>query len=1024
MFLTDLFHIAFSVQSDPDCYDCSSTALKAIAAAFTTQGFYLQADILDQITYFGLGTWAIVAYVFAAIGALISVALGTPPKNYLWFLIGPALFHWLVFNREPSRGVRWMVGWVPHDQTEVWKLAEVGLRNSPYILHSDAFYRGFDECWGSFGISVTSAGGPDGPACVSSAFAWYDQVISDTVQSLVQWTGILNFEGDNSGSGYLPGFLSSAGAYFGFGLNLNSYDPKNTPKWDLLSDMKWQVIENVTSSKLYNLDMRDAFTHFIVSECGDAMIDAINPELSVNAANSNGEDVRSVYYQAFAPSIGSTLSGIGQWGPSSMFGDPLSRALEAQSIPQPRSVRKLISNEYFNSINPFTSGASGAGSVPGGLLPGSSGGLSGSLGSIPLPGGGSGAGSGTSGSGYDLSPLKGQDYISCSDYLILLMRGFRVEAGITYNQVVNIEPANEVKLDQMANYLTYGWRIKDNFGEPSTVDRQEFIKNLILSYMFRNELSMMPRVDFESQITGSEKIVSDTEIFQRDVNQKSKYGEIYVWAKMMPYFQGVTLYLLALAYPFACMLMVIPGMHKMLFTWMGFWAWVKLWDVGFAVVMLLERSIWAMLGVGSQAEGVNSLVAEITTSGLNSITINNSVVPAKVAVKALGNGVDELHKAMDLFDRLTLLSLKLDLDVTNSYYIYIMSALYFAVPAVVGQIVLGSKSWAAGQISQAVSGIASESGRAAGSAATSDWQTRAHAVGAEMKQAGYAKALRQSGMGAGYLGLENQGGFEAYKSSLADQKGRLFEFGASNAGLKDRNLDMGLSAVGAVLGSGAGKLGAAVPSALRYHFGQNYNGEQFAQNSKARGQGIEGFEASQNSARLRYAADRAKAAASFFAENETAAMERDWGSKMAASSAARGVLSGTFGVRGKPTDIVGMAMSGYLGEDAKNAGSFMSDGGTADRAIQEGTGSLWGDFGNAQGFYKEFADTDFNSPFWSDARKEMGDILTHVPGGEWGYRFGQDIGVLPSSATLSDTVQNAASWSAEALGPHTPEGSK
>ena len=42
-------------------------------------------------------------------------------------------------------------------------------------------------------------------------------------------------------------------------------------------------------------------------------------------------------------------------------------------------------------------------------------------------------------------------------------------------------------------------------------------------------------------------------------------------------------------------MVVIPGRAGAMFTWMGLWAWVKLWDLGFAVVMMLDDILYTMM---------------------------------------------------------------------------------------------------------------------------------------------------------------------------------------------------------------------------------------------------------------------------------------------------------------------------------------------------------------------------------------------------------------------------------------------
>lgn len=75
-------------------------------------------------------------------------------------------------------------------------------------------------------------------------------------------------------------------------------------------------------------------------------------------------------------------------------------------------------------------------------------------------------------------------------------------------------------------------------------------------------------------------------------------GEFLSAMLAMPYIQGVCLYFLSMAFPIFAFLMLIPGRHSSFLLWMGLWFWIKLWDVGFAVVMLIDEVLFYLLPNG------------------------------------------------------------------------------------------------------------------------------------------------------------------------------------------------------------------------------------------------------------------------------------------------------------------------------------------------------------------------------------------------------------------------------------------
>jgi len=70
---------------------------------------------------------------------------------------------------------------------------------------------------------------------------------------------------------------------------------------------------------------------------------------------------------------------------------------------------------------------------------------------------------------------------------------------------------------------------------------------------------------------------------------------IFSWAFHLPYYQGVMLYLIAVAYPFFCFLVLFPGRAINILYVPLAWLWIKSWDIGFALVMVLERILWNLL---------------------------------------------------------------------------------------------------------------------------------------------------------------------------------------------------------------------------------------------------------------------------------------------------------------------------------------------------------------------------------------------------------------------------------------------
>ncbi len=73
-------------------------------------------------------------------------------------------------------------------------------------------------------------------------------------------------------------------------------------------------------------------------------------------------------------------------------------------------------------------------------------------------------------------------------------------------------------------------------------------------------------------------------------------------AATLPYYQGLLLYFLAITFPLFALLLLIPGKHPGFLLWFVLWLWAKSWDIGFAIVMLLDNVLFSLIARGLNAE--------------------------------------------------------------------------------------------------------------------------------------------------------------------------------------------------------------------------------------------------------------------------------------------------------------------------------------------------------------------------------------------------------------------------------------
>ncbi len=184
---------------------------------------------------------------------------------------------------------------------------------------------------------------------------------------------------------------------------------------------------------------------------------------------------------------------------------------------------------------------------------------------------------------------------------------------------------------------------------------------------------------------------------------------IFTWSLQMPYYQGVLLYMLAVAYPFLAIIVVIPGKAQNFFILPMAWLWVKSWDIGFAAVMVLDKIMWNMLPS-------IDLPDEIRT----------------------GPWVD-----LTLLPRVLFEAFKIDPMMNLGLYYTILAMLLFSIPAIMGAITLKARR---GILSAWTDAIASEAEDAG------DRVHRAHSLLAGHQHTRRAREIRGAAMHSAALG--------------------------------------------------------------------------------------------------------------------------------------------------------------------------------------------------------------------------------------------------------------------------------
>jgi len=215
---------------------------------------------------------------------------------------------------------------------------------------------------------------------------------------------------------------------------------------------------------------------------------------------------------------------------------------------------------------------------------------------------------------------------------------------------------------------------------PGGADQAELIQKIALAaakYTLRNESAhrsfsgMMEEQAQRSIEAGTVEIPAQNEMAQTELSRgrSTEYAErtrMLTIGTSLPYYQGLVLFLLAVAFPFFALLLLVPGKHAGFLLWFALWLWVKSWDIGMAIVMQLDDIIFSML----------NLSKEFRTSPIQREQLDLDFATAIAAL------------------RLT------DPTFQLATYYNIIGACLMAIPIVSSQLIMGSLSGGAGVISQ------------------------------------------------------------------------------------------------------------------------------------------------------------------------------------------------------------------------------------------------------------------------------------------------------------------------------------
>jgi hypothetical protein len=127
-------------------------------------------------------------------------------------------------------------------------------------------------------------------------------------------------------------------------------------------------------------------------------------------------------------------------------------------------------------------------------------------------------------------------------------------------------------------------------GQPRRVDE------VVAAYIFKNTMEKNTHTALMNQMLSHSPLEEDKYQLQHgflmDAQGQGELLSTQYFAGIIPYTQGLLLFILTATFPFFCLLILLPSRTPSLFVWCGLWVWVKSWDVGFALIQFVRELLW------------------------------------------------------------------------------------------------------------------------------------------------------------------------------------------------------------------------------------------------------------------------------------------------------------------------------------------------------------------------------------------------------------------------------------------------
>lgn len=198
---------------------------------------------------------------------------------------------------------------------------------------------------------------------------------------------------------------------------------------------------------------------------------------------------------------------------------------------------------------------------------------------------------------------------SCADIWEETRRLLEKDAKEGVEKVLSIAEANLVSREEILKKLTLAVDSKGRASSSAVNSAAADFDKLVKATMKRSLMIAEERRSFAGMIADvrnrgndvdtvslpNEPSLAETEYARGRSTEWAENTRMLTAAGNIPYYQGLLLYFLALAFPFFALLLLVPGKHAGFLLWFILWLWVKSWDIGIAVVVQLDDILFSIL---------------------------------------------------------------------------------------------------------------------------------------------------------------------------------------------------------------------------------------------------------------------------------------------------------------------------------------------------------------------------------------------------------------------------------------------